>query len=401
MTKWKMETGGLLAGYTDGFAERLASLGYGRERTRSHLRLLCALSAWLEHEGLTPAEVAGPQLARFLGSRRARGEADLVTERGCALLLEYLREVGVVPCACRPVLGGPAGAVLGRYRSYLADERGLGERGVLRYLHELGPFVASLTTRNDGIDWTAMSSASVSRFLIDVCGGGRKPSSSFLAALRGFLRFAYLEGLIDTPLAQAVPSVASWRDRALPRRLAPEEVRQVLAHCDRKTLAGRRDYAIVTLLSRLGLRAAEVAGLGLDDVNWHAGEIVVRGKGSREEKMPLPTDVGRAIADYLSHDRPGTPTRAVFLRLQVPLRGLGPIGVTAVVYRACARAGVPRASAHVLRHSAATQMLRAGASLAEVGQTLRHRSSSATALYAKVDHASLRTLAPRWPEDVR
>lgn len=400
MTKWKMETGGPLAGYSDGFAERLASLGYGRERTRSHLRLLFDLSGWLEREGLTPAEVAGPQLTTFLGSRRARGEADLVTERGCALLLEYLRDAGVVPRAGRPVLAGPAGALLERYHAYLADERGLAERGVLRYLHELGPFVASLT-RDGDIDWTAMSSASVSRFLIDVCGAGQKPSSSFLAALRGFLRFAYLEGLTDTPLAHAVPSVASWRDQALPRRLAPEEVRQVLAHCDRKTLAGRRDYAIVTLLSRLGLRAAEVAGLGLDDVNWYVGEIVVRGKGSREEKMPLPTDVGRAIADYLSHGRPGTQSRAVFLRLQVPLQGLGPIGVTAVVYRACARAGVPRASAHVLRHSAATEMLRAGASLAEVGQTLRHRSSSATALYAKVDHASLRTLAPKWPEDVQ
>lgn len=297
-------------------------------------------------------------------------------------------------------MSGPAGAVLGRYRDYLANERGLVEKGVLRYLHEVEPFVASVTGE-DGIDWAAISSASVSRFIIDVCARGQKPSSNFLAALRGFLRFAYLEDLIATPLAQGVPSVASWGDQALPRRLAPEEVRQVLAHCDRTILAGKRDYAIVTLLARMGLRAAEVAGLRLGDVDWRAGEIVVRGKGSREEKMPLPTDVGRAIADYLRHGRPATPSRAVFLRLHVPLRGLGPIGVTSLVYRACARAGVPRVSAHPLRHSAATEMLRAGASLAEVGQTLRQRSSSATALYAKVDHASLRTLAPSWPEDLR
>jgi integrase/recombinase XerD len=199
------------------------------------------------------------------------------------------------------------------------------------------------------------------------------------------------------PLTQAVPSVAGWNGRSLPRRLEPDEVRRLLGGCDRHSAAGRRDYAMLTVLVRVGLRAAEVAGMCLGDIDWRAGELVVRGKGQREEKMPLPDDVGRAIVDYLCHGRPPTASRSVFLRSHVPLRGLGPIGVTAVVYRACDRAGVTRVSAHALRHTAATEMLRAGASLGEVGQALRHRSSSATAIYAKVDHVSLRALARPWP----
>lgn len=396
MTNQRGEVGGSLACYVGGFGQELARLGYNKRRADSHLELLADLSDWLRGGGLAAAELTEPRVTQFLEVRRAGGERDLVTPRGVALLLGYLRGLGVVPPALHPVPDGPAAEVLERYRDYLSSERGLAPRGVLRYVTEVGPFVASVTGA-DGIDWAEVSAAAVTRFMLEVCGSGRAPSSNLLAALRSFLRFAQLEGWISLPLAQAIPSVAGWNGRSLPRRPEPDEVRRLLGGCDRHSGDGRRDYAILVLLVRLGLRAAEVAGLQLGDIDWHAGELVVRGKGQREEKLPLPDDAGGAIVDYLQHGRPRTVERAVFLRLHVPLRGLTPIGVTSVVYRACDRAGVTRVSAHPLRHFAATEMLRAGASLGEVGQALRQRSSSATAIYAKVDHVALRQLALPWP----
>ncbi len=199
------------------------------------------------------------------------------------------------------------------------------------------------------------------------------------------------------PLAQAVPPVAGWGASSLPRWVAPEQVEALLAGCDRRTAPGRRDFAMLVVMSRLGLRAGEVAAMQLGDINWRAGEIVVHGKGRREERMPLPHDVGEAIASYLQHGRPATASRSVFVRLRAPLRGITAQGVSDIVVRASKRAGLPSVSAHRLRHSAATAMLRAGASLAEVGQVLRQRAAATTAIYAKVDHASLRALARPWP----
>lgn len=397
MTKKRAELSGPLACYADGFEEELVGLGYDRRRTNSHRDLLADLDGWLEREGLAAAELTEARVAAFLDVRRGRGERDLVTPRGMALLMGHLRALRVAPPASLPVLDGPAAELLERYRDYLAVERGLAGRGVVRYVTEVGPFVASVSGA-DGVDWAAVTPAAVTRFVVAACGGGRTPSSSsMLAALRSFLRFAQLEGWVSAPLTQAVPSVAGWSGRSLPRRLEADEVRRLLAGCDRRSAAGRRDFAVLTLLVRLGLRAAEVAGLRLKDIDWHAGELLVHGKGRREEKLPLPVDVGAAVADYLRHGRPATTSRAVFVRLHVPLRELTPIGVSALVYRACERAGVRRVSAHPLRHTAATQMLRAGASLGEVGQALRHRPSTSTAIYAKVDHVALRALARPWP----
>jgi site-specific recombinase XerD len=215
--------------------------------------------------------------------------------------------------------------------------------------------------------------------------------------LRSFLRFALVEGLIAGPLASAVPSVARWSGAGLPRGLACGQVTALLASCDRGRATGKRDYAILVLLARLGLRAAEIAALRLDDIDWRAGEIVVRGKGRTEERLPLPCDVGEAIADYLRHGRPRRPEREVFLRAVAPLRGLAPEGVSEVVRAASERAGLGSFGAHRLRHTAGTQMLRAGASLPEVAQVLRHRSVATTCIYAKVDHLALRQLAMPWP----
>lgn len=198
-----------------------------------------------------------------------------------------------------------------------------------------------------------------------------------------------------------MPSVASRRLAGLPKGLDPDQVRRLLASCDRRTRNGRRDFAILTTLVRLGLRAGEVAQLALDDIDWRAGEVVVRGKANCIERLPLPADVGEAVAAYLRGGRPATACgRTVFVRIKAPHRPLSACGVTQVVASAARRAGLGQIHAHRLRHTAATAMLRAGASLPEVGQLLRHRRALTTAIYAKVNHDALRTIARPWPGDV-
>ena len=217
-----------------------------------------------------------------------------------------------------------------------------------------------------------------------------------VCALRSLLRYLHLSGLIDAPLVWAVPSVADLRDRTLPRGLEPAAIKKLLASCDRRTLIGRRDYAILLLLSRLGLRAGEVAAIELDDIDWRAGLLLVRGKGSRHDTLPLPVDVGEALVAYLRR-RPRCECRTVFLRVAAPREGMHRCTVAWVVRAACDRAGLPRVGAHRLRHTAASEMLRQGASLAEIGQVLRHREQKTTAIYAKVDRNALRALARPWP----
>lgn len=204
--------------------------------------------------------------------------------------------------------------------------------------------------------------------------------------------------MIERPLAEAVPSIASWRLQGLPRGLEPAEVERFLASCDTDSASGRRDLAILTLLARLGLRRGEVAALSLDDIDWRAGELVVRGKGRRAERLPLPADVGEPLSAYLQDGRPAAAEgRSVFVRVKAPHRALTPSAVTWVVVAAARRAGLGYVTPHRLRHSAATAVLRAGASLGEVGQVLRHRQPVTTAIYAKVDREALRAIARPWP----
>lgn len=218
-----------------------------------------------------------------------------------------------------------------------------------------------------------------------------------VTALRSLLRFLLLTGRIDTDLASAVPAVAGWRLAWLPRAVGPDQVRALLESCDRSRAVGRRDFAIVTMLTRLGLRACEVAAMELDDIDWRAGELVIRGKGDQRDKLPLPVDVGQTLVNYLRAGRPSSACRQVFLGARAPYRPLTSGAVCAVVRQGCARAGIDTFGAHRLRHTTATSVLRAGAALEEVGQLLRHRELASTAIYAKVDQARLVTVARRWP----
>lgn len=220
-----------------------------------------------------------------------------------------------------------------------------------------------------------------------------------VVVVRSVLRYLYLAGLIAAPLEWAVPGVAVVRDRSLPRAVEPEVVAALLSSCDRRRTVGQRDYAILLLLTRLGLRAGEVGRICLDDVNWRSGEILIHGKGGQEDLLPLPADVGEVLADYLRRRPPGPEgCRALFLKVLPPAGPMSRSTVSAVVREACLRTGVPRVCPHRLRHTAASRMLQAGASLEEIGQVLRHRERRTTAIYARVDRAALRAIAQPWPE---
>ena len=384
---------GPLAVCAAGFAAELERLGYSRTGTRQQLGLLADLSGWLDAEGLAPAELAAGQVTRFLGWRRHRG---LRAGTGAALLLGYLAGLGVIPEQAGVPAAGPCAAVLEGYRHYLASERGLSGPEVTRHVQTAGMFAEHARAADRG--WAAVTAADVTGFAVAQCAAlGRASACKRISQLRSFLRFAHLSGLTAAALAPAVPPAAWWSTSSLPRWLPPGQVAALLAACDQRTARGRRDFAIVTLLSRLGLRAGEVAAMQLDDIDWRTGTLTVRGKARREEKMPLPADAGEAVASYLADGRPAAGNRSVFLRSLAPRHGLSAAGVSNIVAAAAGRAGLPPVGAHRLRHSAATAMLRAGASLDEVSQVLRHHSAATTAIYAKVDHAALAAVARPWP----
>jgi site-specific recombinase XerD len=221
-----------------------------------------------------------------------------------------------------------------------------------------------------------------------------------VTALRSFFRYLRYRGAIATDLAGCVPTVPNWSLSTLPRFLPAATVERILECCDRTTSVGRRNHAILLLLARLGVRAGEVVGLNLDDIDWSTGQITIRGKGGKSAQLPLAADVGTALAAYLRHDRPRSGTRRVFLRHRAPLVGFGNSStISSLVRRALKHAGVESAhtGAHVLRHSLATSLLRQGGSLDEIGELLRHQSPNTTAIYAKVDITALHTLALPWP----
>jgi len=260
-----------------------------------------------------------------------------------------------------------------------------------------GAFLSSLPAEG-GFDLETLSTAEVARFVLAECKRLKVASAKAMTTrLRSLLRFLHVEGLTAHALADGVPSVASWRLGSLPKALPPSQVARLLRSCDRRRAIGRRDFALLLLLSRLGLRAGEVAGMELGDIDWRAGELVVRGKGNRTDRLPLPVEVGEAIVAWLHRGRPSCPSLSVFVRLRAPHRALSSGAVSAVVGRACGRAGLTPAGAHRLRHTAATEMLRAGGSLDEVGQVLRHQRRETTSIYAKVDQRSLLGVVRPWP----
>ena len=385
---------GPLAPWASGFEGWLVVRGYSPSAVFHRCCLLGALSLWLDREGLAAGELTGERAELFLGERRATGYVTWVSPRCVGLPLEYLREVGAVPPAAPVVVDGPFEMLLERYREYLLVERGLAQTSIVRYESTARLFLELLPAACEIGELTA---ADVSGFLAKECP--RLPVTAargLVERLRPFLRYLHVAGLIEMPLVWAVPGVADRRDRSLPRGLEPAVLAKLLAGCDRRRTVGRRDYAVLLLMARLGLRAGEVAAIQLEDIDWRGGEILIHGKRDRQDRLPLPVDVGEALASYLRR-RGRSECRAVFLKVHAPTGALKNSAVLGVVHDACVRAGVPPIGAHRLRHTAATAMLREGASLPEIAQVLRHREIKTTAIYAKVDRTRLRALARPWP----
>jgi integrase/recombinase XerD len=396
----RVQVRGPLEDFAAGFAMELQAVGYRRVPVVFQLQLMAHASRWLEEQGLLAGALTSEVVERFMAARRAAGYANHVTARAMSPLVGYLRGLGVAPPASSLAPAGAVEVLLAEYREYLAVERGLTADTIEGYVPAVRSFLEGRDTGANELELSGLTVADVIGFVVARCPTqSRGAAKMTVTALRSLLGFLHLRGAIGESLVGAVPSTAAWRLSGLPRALEPEQVDALLGSCDRASSSGRRDFAILTMLSRLGMRAGEVAALRLEDVDWRAGELVIVGKGRRSERLPLPVDVGEAIVAYLQAGRPVTAQdRCLFVRVRAPHHGLTTGGVTQVVVSAARRAGLGQVHAHRLRHSAATRMLRAGAGLEEIGQVLRHREVLTTAIYAKVDHDALRQLARPWPE---
>jgi site-specific recombinase XerD len=391
---------GPLTSHTDGFAAQLSSEGYHATTVRTKCRVVAELSRWLTRRRISLAELNEEQVRQFHVVRRRRVGSRRIDPATTHQLLGYLRDRGDVPRVPLRVDQSPLGCLTRDFDRFLSSERGLSRSTSINYL----PIVRAFLTERFGstaLRLDDLCPQDVYRFIVRQGKRiGRTHARRAVTALRSFLRFLRQRGVITRDLAGAVPGVATWRLSHLPKSLPPEQVERLLGSCDRRTSPGQRDYAILMLLARLGLRAGEVVGMRLDDFDWEHGEFLVRGKGQRHERLPLPKDVGAAIVRYLRHVRPACGTRRVFIRLKAPLQGLaGPVAICCIVRRALKRAGLDPEfkGSHLLRHSLATDLLRRGASLGEIGHLLRHRQPNTTQIYAKVDIAALRGIALRWP----
>lgn len=384
--------------HVSGFWSELMRQGYAPFSGGNLLRVAAHVSRWLDDRGLDTGALTVERVAQFVAHRRRRGYTQFLTPRALEPLLGYLRSVGAAPPP-PPLSATPVERFVRSYADYLAAERGLATATIGGYAYFARWFVAKRGLVDRRI-WAQLEPAHITDFVLDEAkrwGTGQVKHE--VASLRSLLRYVHMCGWTECDLASCVPAVAGWRLSALPKALAPDEVKRVLASCGRHTAVGRRDTAILRLLLRLGLRAGDVAALTLDDLDWRAGQIVLRGKGRRESRLPLPRDVGVALAAYLRDGRRRSSSRRVFIRSRAPYVPLTTSGIIAAVHHALRRAGLT-GGAHLLRHTAATEMLRRGASLPEIGHVLRHRHLDTTAIYAKVDFASLRTLVQPWPGGV-
>jgi site-specific recombinase XerD len=379
----------------------LAHLGYAAPSVREAVRTLARLSGWMAHQGMAATDLTPAAVEAFVAARRAMCASEAGARGSLTAVLRVLRRSGVVPDEAVTTMTAVE-ALLADYRAYLAGERGLAAESVRCYISQAKTVLTQVPTPLDGA-LVRLDAATVTALVVrsSATASSVWSAKARVTALRSLLRYLHVAGYLATPLVAAVPAVAGWRLSALPRSLPRAQVAALLAAPDTGTAVGRRDRAILLVLARLGLRGGEVAALRLVDVDWRAGEVVVRGKASRVERLPLPSEVGAALARYLTSARPRCACPALFVTARAPYQALTGSCIRAIMGRACTAAGLPQLGAHRLRHTLATELLRAGAPLAEVGQVLRHRSQLSTAIYAKVDHAALRALAQPWPGGAR
>jgi site-specific recombinase XerD len=392
--------GGLFAPHLDSFVATRCQLGYARSTVREQLRLLDHFGRWLDRNTLALLDLHESVIRRFLEDRRSQGRRRRIDASTLQHLLEHLRDKDAIPSPAPAVDVSPLATLRQRYENYLQKERGLSPVTLTRYWPCIQRFLVE-RFGNAPLCLRDVVPDDISSFLLRRARlGSPKGAQLMVAALRCFFRFLFRYAETDRDLAAAVPTVPQWRLAEVPKYLTPGQVEQVIQACQRDTSCACRDHAILLLLARLGLRAGEVIALELDDVDWRAGVLTVRGKGGYHDRLPLPADVGEAMAIYLRHHRPPCTTRCLFIRTRAPHRGLAQASsLDAIVCRALSRAGLQPdfKGSHILRHSLATAMLRAGASMDEIGEVLRHRVPNTTEIYAKVDVQRLRSLALPWP----
>jgi len=392
---------GLFGDQLDHLASFLLAQGYPRDTAQCKLRLVVAFGRWLKEHHCRLAALDDARIDSFLRARQRRR----TIQRGDRTLLrwwlEQLRSRGEIPRAPKVPLSALDRA-LHAYTDYLVLERGLVQRTVHQYAFRVRGFLRDRFGRGP-LRLNRLRQADTNQhFQRKSVVYGPNTLHELAAALRAYFTFLRLRGDIQTDLAAGVPTVACWRLSTVPKFIQPAEVQQLLASCDQHTVKGQRDYTILLLLARLGLRAGEVVALRLEDLHWDVGEMLIRGKGQLQDRLPIPADVGKALARYLRQGRPRCSARHVFVRLNAPHREFAcPSDISTIVRQAMDRAGLhpPCRGAHVLRHSLATHMLQRGVSLAEIGEVLRHRAPTSTEHYSKVALDALRALAQPWPEE--
>lgn len=389
---------GPLAPFAMGYRVRLLEQGYTPGTVRGMLKVFGQFGRWLDAESVEVGKVDMTAIDAFLVTRRGVGDRRSLGE--LRQLVAYLRDVGVMVSEAPAVLT-PVEALIDEYRRWMVEERGLAAMTVLRYETIARRFLTGRVSPEDDLGVAGLTGAEVARFLLLECGRVSVGSAKGrVAELRSLLRFLHVRGLTPFALAESVPPVAGWRETEIPPTMPRSDIELLLGCCDRSTLDGARDFAMVMLLARLGLRCVEISRLELEDIDWRAGELVVRGKARRHDPLPLPDDVGDALTAYLSL-RGRHVSRRVFLTLRAPIRPIRADLVGDVVQRYCRHAGVPHVGPHRLRHALATELLARGASLIDISQVLRHSDLATTAVYAKVDFGRLRQVAQPWPGAAR
>jgi integrase/recombinase XerD len=388
---------GPLAPFVEVYAAELRDRGYTTTSVVNDLQQMERLSGWLQARGLRVLDLDSERVDQFLAWQRAGGRHRASWSRaGLVCLQEVLRGLGVLVFEDVAPPGSVSGVLLARFERYLLSERGLATASAMRYAVYARRFLDGLPGDGALADLTAREvRAAVAR---EAVSGSVSVAQCFVTALRAFLRFCFIEGLVEVDLSPVVLSVQRHRGSLLPKGISRADAEALLATCDRRQGIGRRDYALLVTLLRLGLRASEASALTLDDIDWRAGELVVHGKGACLDRLPLPADVGEAFASYLRRrDRPRGGRRELFLSARAPFRPLSPHMVSNVVRLACRRAGVTVVGAHRLRHTLACEMVGAQVPLEQISQVLRHRQLETTANYARVNVERLRALAMPWP----
>lgn len=387
-----------LGKYLNLMAEELSTRGYARKTARRYLHLAECFGNWLKENRIGLGQIKAKHIVEYLRQRTQRPH--LGDRFALKLMLEILQKQGVSKPEVKAIQRTPIEDVVDKFADYLKRERALAP-STIRYYTEFSRKFLSDKFGDEAVNLQCICASDVIAFVQRQAAILHiKRAKAMTTSLRSFLHYTKYLGCIQSDLSTSVPTVAYWTMADIPKDMPAEKVELFLSRCNRQSPAERRNYAILLLLARLGLRACEIISLKLEDIDWETGWITIRGKAGYESKLPLPVDVGEAIISYLKGGRPKTKVRSIFLCSRAPWSALkSSEDISSIVRRALLKAGIesPRTGAHQFRHGVATRMLRQGATLAEIGELLRHRSPQTTAIYAKVDLDSLRLLAMAWP----